>query len=40
VIRCDTTFNNKEALKAIIGEIEPNFLQSHIESQFNLDQRV
>ena len=30
----------KEDLKALIGTIEPEFLNSHIESSFNLDQRV
>ena len=31
---------DKEAIKSMIAELEPDFMQSHIESKLNLDQRV
>jgi len=31
---------SKSAIKTLIGRIEPDFMQSHIESNLNLDQRV
>lgn len=31
---------SKDAIKSMIGEIEPDFMDSHIESKLNLDQRV
>ena len=31
---------SKAAIKALISEIEPGFMESHIESKLNLDQRV
>ncbi len=36
----DDAANSKDAIKAIIGSVEPDFLDSHIESKLNLDQRV
>lgn len=36
----DTRAYDKDALKAIIGELEPAFMQRHIESSRNLDQRA
>lgn len=40
VLGLDDQARDKNALKTMIGEIEPDFLQSHIESELNLDQRV
>lgn len=31
---------DKDSLKALIGEVEPAFLKAHIDSKLNLDQRV
>ena len=31
---------DKERLKAIIGDLEPRFLERHIDSALNLDQRA
>jgi len=36
----DSAAQSKDAIKAVIGEIEPDFMDSHIESKLNLDQRV
>jgi len=36
----DAASNSKDAIKEIIGSIEPDFMDSHIESKLNLDQRV
>lgn len=36
----DEASNSKDAIKEIIGSIEPDFMESHIESKLNLDQRV
>ena len=36
----DSASSSKNAIKSIIGSIEPDFMESHIESKLNLDQRV
>jgi len=36
----DEASSSKDAIKEIIGSIEPDFMESHIESKLNLDQRV
>lgn len=38
--RSATILDNKDQLKRLIADIEPSFLESHIDSESNLDQRA